>query len=1520
MKTLDRFKLVISAMNPSPSKLTVKNYISDARKFINWFESTHKRDFPPSTLTLDMLQRYLDPIKKTSPRSAKRYSSSLNKFFDFLILEGIIPYNPLSAQKIKHEKIDIWHLRSFANSLYNQKKSPVTIKNYLSDVGQFVLWAESFCFKAEELNPSSAKNIGTQIDPFAKLSSAVIEEYKNRLLNEAGLSPLSVNRKLSSLRQYFVWAGESGLNKHDLNIANEITNIQKETSPETDKAIPVTTEPPGLELLRQISGDQPENDLKALRKEYSRFAPMRLFQKTGKGFELLFDFLFVLSFIKTLEAIKFNLWKATGKEVFAPIPDVIKSLSNAQTPSIGSLVATPVQQPLSALDRFVKMREKDALVRIKGLPKSFYAPQKLSTRALPVWKKILYYFKHTRPNWYKKYHSYSFVHYVHFGIVLLVAVILGLRIYQPFSSPVFDASVLAANTGPERKISFQGRLTDSDGVPISGEKNIRFSIYKSKTASGSALLWEEVQKVNSDASGAFQVSLGKNNPIMQNIFSENPALFLGITIGTNPELSPREELANYTLSNNSQTLQGLKPITGNNAGTENVILALDSSGNLTIGGESNPIFQATGGNFSLRGQELLLSTNPGSEGNIVLSPDGTGIIDIQKAIQNTSEDINPDSTSGSVKIDDTLAVNATSSAQPALQINQNGTGDLVSAKTGDTAKFTVSGSGRVSIGEDLHILGNNLTTVTGTFKIADTTTTHLYIGGAAKEIYLGASQGVTVINHNLDVKEQITAQKGLDLPFLASGSIPFVNSKKQLSKDELNLFWDETNKRLGLGTNTPQNRLSVSDNIALSGSSVASITNASTADSVNNVALRLNLGTGAAGNQARFITFYSDCQGSGCTGTPKGNIAITPSGVAYNSGSADFAEYFKKKDIAENFEEGDIICHSEDKGVEKCTESSNGILGVYSKDAGFVGAGTHEGDPQYVLVGLIGQLKIKISPQAGHIRPGDPIGLDIKSGSATKAMSAGQIVGRALEAYDPMDANRELIKIALNVSWYDPNAVLMNDGRLAAAFENKQKTDESNEDLEDLDKSKNYEYAVQSIQEFINTLNTGLLEIKTISVESIAIATENITIGTESLKQYITRIVNETIDERMSKADSGNENKIVILNPIAQGGESPTPSPAQPISPTPTPDSGATSPDPTPQASPSGALASDTTTYNITNIYNNISTPSAETASLSADITVTPSPVISPTPTVEPTQEPTPIIEKAENVSNVSEVSKAFDTFGTFPSFDTSKNAQIASFSAELQYVPNLTASLGRFDNGLIALGPTSLTDLTVSAQIAIGENMKLSGTSINTIGSDLDLQSLRQGNLKIMGGLVTIDTQGNLNVEGNAVFAKNVSVRGTLAAGIISPLADSDVVVQLGNKNEEENSSSAFVIRDSNGKELAKIDQSGSISASSSGIFANLKLVRGAQADTSFTETIASGSAGTAVITANETERTILTPFVTENSLIYITPASDTLGTTPYIARQTIEESRNGSKGSFTVQISEPQTSDIKLNWIIVN
>ena len=225
-----------------------------------------------------------------------------------------------------------------------------------------------------------------------------------------------------------------------------------------------------------------------------------------------------------------------------------------------------------------------------------------------------------------------------------------------------------------------------------------------------------------------------------------------------------------------------------------------------------------------------------------------------------------------------------------------------------------------------------------------------------------------------------------------------------------------------------------------------------------------------------------------------------------------------------------------------------------------------------------------------------------------------------------------------------------------------------------------------------------------------------------------------------------------------------------------------------------------------------------------------------------------------------------------------------------------------------MAFGPSTLSDVAIAGNLNINGSLILANNSINTLGSDLEIQPLRQGNLSIMAGLVLIDTNGNLKVSGDATFAKNVTVNDTLKAKIIAPIPDSDLAINLNKKSN-------LSIKNSSGNNTLSINHLGDIISSGSAKFANLAIIRGAQADDSITQTTASSSAGTAIITAHETERTIISQFVKEDSLIYLTATSDTQGLTPYVARQTAEDSSKETKGSFTIAIPYSINADIKIN-----
>ncbi|MDP2585607.1 MAG: site-specific integrase, partial [Candidatus Levybacteria bacterium] len=691
----------------------MKNYKADVGQFIAWFEKEFKLPFDPLKITLQIFEKYKQ-ARSLSESSMLRHTSSLRKFFSFLMLEEIIFKNPLEKLTVSAEaltKADPWMIRNFKNFLYEYKKSNLTIKNYINDLRGFFAWFEEVAL---------AKHIWNVADRnlLSKINFTIIQEYKQRL-TAAKFSPLTINRKLSSLRNYIGWAKSQGLipSSHPEFISG--SQYKEMLKPAQHDTIMV-------------------QDDKA---DYSPFPPTRLIQKSAKGINSLFDNLFIVPLAQTLEQTRYLFWKVTGKKIFK------------------KNIVPPIQSD-----------------EISNIKKEFYAPLSISIRYLSTPKRIWYYIHHARPNWYKKYHSYSFTHYFHFAILMILSCAVGFGTYNGlFADTQKGSAILGASTSaPPRILSFQGKLTDTTDSPISEKTVILFSLYDDENASAGAALWQEDNAIKPDSDGIFSVFLGKKTPIPDTTFSQNSKLFLGITVGNSPELRPRQELATVPYASNAETLQGLEPIT-NTTKVSNVVLALDSSGNLSIAGSRAHTFQVIGGNLVLSGKVLSLTTVPGSNSNIEIVPNGMGKIDLSKPIQNSTNNNNLLSAIGSVEFDDTVAILATTSSQAALYINQNSTGVLISASTSGTAKFVVENDGTGRFTGDLAVNGGDLISSATSFNLLNSTVTTLSIGGAATTLNIGVSGGTTFVKSNLTVDEDFT------LPSLTSnGGILYTNASGKI--------------------------------------------------------------------------------------------------------------------------------------------------------------------------------------------------------------------------------------------------------------------------------------------------------------------------------------------------------------------------------------------------------------------------------------------------------------------------------------------------------------------------------------------------------------------------------------------------------------------------------------------------------------------------------------------------------------------------------------------------------------------
>jgi hypothetical protein len=89
-------------------------------------------------------------------------------------------------------------------------------------------------------------------------------------------------------------------------------------------------------------------------------------------------------------------------------------------------------------------------------------------------------------------------------------------------------------------INYQGMLTDDAGNPINEPRDLTFTIYDAHT-NGTAL-WTETHTAVSIEGGLFNVILGgATTPIPASVF-DAPERYLGIKVGTDPELVPRIQL------------------------------------------------------------------------------------------------------------------------------------------------------------------------------------------------------------------------------------------------------------------------------------------------------------------------------------------------------------------------------------------------------------------------------------------------------------------------------------------------------------------------------------------------------------------------------------------------------------------------------------------------------------------------------------------------------------------------------------------------------------------------------------------------------------------------------------------------------------------------------------------------------------------------------------------------------------------------------------------------------------------
>jgi microcystin-dependent protein len=102
-------------------------------------------------------------------------------------------------------------------------------------------------------------------------------------------------------------------------------------------------------------------------------------------------------------------------------------------------------------------------------------------------------------------------------------------------------------------INYQGALTNKDGSKPSGTVNMVFRAYS--TATGGGALWAETWSSAATPanpvivnSGNFNVMLGAVNPFPATFFADHQKTYLGVTVGNDSEMLPRQQIASVGYS------------------------------------------------------------------------------------------------------------------------------------------------------------------------------------------------------------------------------------------------------------------------------------------------------------------------------------------------------------------------------------------------------------------------------------------------------------------------------------------------------------------------------------------------------------------------------------------------------------------------------------------------------------------------------------------------------------------------------------------------------------------------------------------------------------------------------------------------------------------------------------------------------------------------------------------------------------------------------------------------------------
>jgi hypothetical protein len=269
------------------------------------------------------------------------------------------------------------------------------------------------------------------------------------------------------------------------------------------------------------------------------------------------------------------------------------------------------------------------------------------------------------------------------------------------------------------------------------------------------------------------------------------------------------------------------------------------------------------------------------------------------------------------------------------------------------------------------------------------------------------------------------------------------------------------------------------------------------------------------------------------------------------------------------------------------------------------------------------------------------------------------------------------------------------------------------------------------------------------------------------------------------------------------------------------------------------------------------------------------------------------------------------------PSNDASTEGILAQLNA--QTGKNLTTAdvsapkVAIVEDLLNVKGLAEFSTANFSNGLSIGSTLNLSQNSIDATNTTLYLEPSGSGSINLLAGVMTLESNGLVTITGNLYVSDAIYSKEQHTSSLsLSPI-DPNTSMPAEPASNSGGLGKLLALYDDKGNLVSSIDASGSAAVKQ--LITEQVVVAAPASSSSGTlggNEQSNATAGTAILPANATSITISNTNVTDNTLIYITPVSNTHNQVLYVS------SKSAGQG-FTVSTNAGIGQDITFNyWLI--